>query len=168
MAINPSPSGKGPRPAKRPTVRFICAHCAGNLSAQQQQYRTEFQIGKGRLWLTAAQIITIEASAHYCDLYMLLPDRMTDVKHVVLNAGIGHLDQLGMPGIVRVHRETMVNLAQVYSIEGTKLKVYHKEDEADIRALFPNATFASLPTGHWVHAEDPEGFVRVVKGFVGG
>lgn len=140
MAINPNPSGKGPRPAKRPNVRFICAHCAGNLSAQQQQYRTEFQIGKGRLWLTAAQIITIEASAHYCDLYMLLPDRGPDVKHVVLNAGIGQIEQLGMPGIVRVHRETIVNLAQVYRIEGTKLSLYHTEKEVEIGDSFREST----------------------------
>lgn len=140
MAINPNPSGKGPRPAKRPTVRFICAHCAGNLSAQQQQYRTELQIGKGRLWLTAAQIITIEASAHYCDLYMLTPEKVPVVNREVLNVGIGHLDQLGMPGIVRVHRETLVNLAQVYSIEGTKLKVYHKEGLVTIGDSFREST----------------------------
>ena len=53
-------------------------------------------------------------------------------------------------------------------LRGDRSRYVLPEDEADIRALFPNATFASLPVGHWVHAEDPEGFVRVVKGFVGG
>lgn len=92
------------------------------------------------MWLTAAQIITIEASAHYCDLYMLTPEKVPVVNREVLNVGIGHLDQLGMPGIVRVHRETLVNLAQVYSIEGTKLKVYHKEGLVTIGDSFREST----------------------------
>ncbi len=36
-----------------------------------------------------------------------------------------------------------------------------------IRALFPAATVKTLPTGHWVHAEDPDGFVAAVDAFTG-
>lgn len=35
-----------------------------------------------------------------------------------------------------------------------------------IRRLFPAATAKTLPTGHWVHAEDPEGFVAAVDAFM--
>lgn len=53
-------------------------------------------------------------------------------------------------------------------ISGSRSRYVLPEDEDGIRALFPNATFSSLPTGHWIHAEDPEGFVKVVKGFIAG
>ena len=37
----------------------------------------------------------------------------------------------------------------------------------DIRALFPRATFAVLPeAGHWLHAEDPAGFLAAVLPFI--
>lgn len=42
------------------------------------------------------------------------------------------------------------------------------EHHVTIRALFPRATFAALPTAHWVHAEDPEGFVAAVTAFADG
>lgn len=32
---------------------------------------------------------------------------------------------------------------------------------------FPRAEFATLPTGHWVHAEDADGFVAAVDAFAG-
>jgi len=52
-------------------------------------------------------------------------------------------------------------------LRGERSRYVVPEDEAHILTLFPNATFASLPTGHWVHAEDPEGFVAAVKGYLG-
>lgn len=36
----------------------------------------------------------------------------------------------------------------------------------DIRKIFPNANFIGLPAGHWLHAEDAEGFYREVMNFV--
>ena len=36
-----------------------------------------------------------------------------------------------------------------------------------IRALFPRATFATLPAaGHWLHAEDPRGFLAAIMPFL--
>jgi pimeloyl-ACP methyl ester carboxylesterase len=36
-----------------------------------------------------------------------------------------------------------------------------------IHALFPAARFVTLKgAGHWLHADDPDGFVRVVEAFV--
>ncbi len=49
---------------------------------------------------------------------------------------------------------------------GTESKYVVEEDKADILALFPNTKFQALNTGHWVHAQDPKGFITAVKDFV--
>ncbi|MCF8275231.1 MAG: alpha/beta fold hydrolase [Flavobacteriales bacterium] len=51
-------------------------------------------------------------------------------------------------------------------INGTKSKYIVDEDKSAILDLFPNAQFKALNTGHWVHAQDPEGFVNAVKAFI--
>lgn len=51
-------------------------------------------------------------------------------------------------------------------LRGEQSRYVVPEDEAHILSLFPNATFASLHTGHWVHAEDPSGFVASVKAYL--
>ena len=41
------------------------------------------------------------------------------------------------------------------------------EDHAAFRALFPRISFASIPrAGHWLHAENPEGFLAALKEFL--
>lgn len=50
---------------------------------------------------------------------------------------------------------------------GKRSKYILEEDKGGIAELFPNCTFKSLDTGHWVHAQDPEGFVKSVKTFIG-
>jgi pimeloyl-ACP methyl ester carboxylesterase len=41
------------------------------------------------------------------------------------------------------------------------------EDHAAFRALFPRIGFASIPrAGHWLHAENPEGFLAALKEFL--
>jgi pimeloyl-ACP methyl ester carboxylesterase len=41
------------------------------------------------------------------------------------------------------------------------------EDHAGFRALFPRIAFASIPrAGHWLHAENPEGFLVTLKTFL--
>lgn len=47
-------------------------------------------------------------------------------------------------------------------IYGTKSNYITEDDFDAIRSVFPKAEFASLPTGHWIHAEDPEGFYKIV------
>jgi len=49
---------------------------------------------------------------------------------------------------------------------GTQSRYILEEDKAEILELFLHATFKSLNTGHWMHAQDPEGFVSAVKGFI--
>jgi pimeloyl-ACP methyl ester carboxylesterase len=39
-------------------------------------------------------------------------------------------------------------------------------DIEHIKTNFINAQFASLPTGHWVHAEQPQTFIEVVGNFL--
>jgi esterase len=51
-------------------------------------------------------------------------------------------------------------------ISGSQSRYVLPEDEKGIQELFPNATFVYLPTGHWVHAEDPAGLIAAVNGFV--
>ena len=41
------------------------------------------------------------------------------------------------------------------------------EDHAAFHALFPRIGFASIPrAGHWLHAENPEGFLAELQGFL--
>jgi pimeloyl-ACP methyl ester carboxylesterase len=41
------------------------------------------------------------------------------------------------------------------------------EDHAAFRALFPRISFASIPrAGHWLHAENPGGFLAELRGFL--
>lgn len=41
------------------------------------------------------------------------------------------------------------------------------EHHAAFRALFPHVTFATVPkAGHWVHAENPQGFLAVLEPFL--
>ena len=49
---------------------------------------------------------------------------------------------------------------------GTQSEYVVEEDKPDILGLFPNSEFQSLETGHWVHAQDPEGFLVAVRAFI--
>ncbi|HKL03198.1 MAG TPA: alpha/beta fold hydrolase [Cryomorphaceae bacterium] len=51
-------------------------------------------------------------------------------------------------------------------IYGSKSDYISPEEFDSIRKIFPKAKFEELPTGHWIHAEDPDGFYAAVKNFV--
>lgn len=51
-------------------------------------------------------------------------------------------------------------------IRGEKSDYIPEADFDSIKALFPQATFVGLDVGHWVHAEDPEGFYKVLMDFI--
>jgi esterase len=51
-------------------------------------------------------------------------------------------------------------------IRGDRSDYVQDEDVQQIKARFTNAQFASLPTGHWVHAEQPQAFIEVVEQFL--
>ena len=48
-------------------------------------------------------------------------------------------------------------------IRGGKSDYIREQDEAEINRLFPGATIATIPeASHWVHADQPEAFLRLV------
>jgi len=51
-------------------------------------------------------------------------------------------------------------------IRGEKSNYYEPGDEDRIRAVFPNAEIMTMDTGHWVQAEKPEEFARIVLAYL--
>lgn len=51
-------------------------------------------------------------------------------------------------------------------LSGARSRYVKPEHRADIMQLFPSARFVALRNaGHWLHADDPEGFLAVVEAF---
>ncbi len=55
---------------------------------------------------------------------------------------------------------------EVLFIYGSNSDYVLPSDFESIKKIFTRAKFAQLPTGHWVHAEDPDGLNRLFKKFV--
>ena len=54
-------------------------------------------------------------------------------------------------------------------LAGERSGYIRAEHEARIRALFPAARLATVPAaGHWVHAENPQGFLALLEPFLAG
>ncbi|MBR0651686.1 alpha/beta fold hydrolase [Roseomonas terrae] len=55
-------------------------------------------------------------------------------------------------------------------VMGGALSPYIRPEHHDaFRALFPHATFATVPkAGHWIHAENPQGFLEALEPFLAG
>jgi esterase len=54
-------------------------------------------------------------------------------------------------------------------IGGGRSDYLRAEDEPDIRRLFPRARIARIPdAGHWLHAEKPQAFLKLVEAFLAG
>ncbi|MBS0642418.1 MAG: alpha/beta fold hydrolase [Acetobacteraceae bacterium] len=52
-------------------------------------------------------------------------------------------------------------------VTGARSDYVRPEHRATIRALFPNARFVAIKNaGHWVHADNPEGFLSVLEAFL--
>lgn len=51
-------------------------------------------------------------------------------------------------------------------IKGSQSDYILEEDKEKIFKLFPDAVFSTLPTGHWVQAENPGEFVKAVYEFL--
>jgi len=79
------------------------------------------------------------------------------------------LDEIAaaMPGI-----EGWDDVAATYSgpvlfIAGARSDYIREQHRPAIRALFPRARFVTLKNaGHWLHADNPDGFVAVVEAFL--
>ena len=54
-------------------------------------------------------------------------------------------------------------------VAGARSDYIRPEHRGAIRALFPRARFVTVKdAGHWVHADNPDGFAAVVEGFLAG
>lgn len=51
-------------------------------------------------------------------------------------------------------------------LKGTRSDYVNRDDEPEIRALFPRAEIVEIDSGHWIHAEQPDEFLRVVLDFL--
>lgn len=51
-------------------------------------------------------------------------------------------------------------------VRGSKSHYVKDEDRAEIKRIFPNSTLVTMDTGHWVQAEKPVEFVKVVEDFL--
>lgn len=69
------------------------------------------------------------------------------------------IEEMGLPVLSGSKVETLF-------IYGTQSKYILEDDKDGILSIFPNSTFKPLSTGHWVHAQDPKGFVESVKNFI--
>lgn len=55
----------------------------------------------------------------------------------------------------------------VLFLKGEQSNYIRESDEASIKTMFPNASFASVSlAGHWLHADNPEGFITEVNKFL--
>lgn len=54
----------------------------------------------------------------------------------------------------------------VLFVKGKRSNYYKEGDEMLIKKIFPQATFATLDTGHWVQAENPEAFGKLVLNYL--
>jgi esterase len=62
--------------------------------------------------------------------------------------------------------DKQVHLPTIF-VRGSKSNYITDEDQAAITQQFSNATFATIPNaGHWLHAEQPEAFSRLVLAFL--
>ncbi len=56
---------------------------------------------------------------------------------------------------------------EVFLIRGGDSPYVQEEDMQHVRSYFPSAQFTSIPNaGHWLHAEQPEYFIKTVKYFL--
>jgi pimeloyl-ACP methyl ester carboxylesterase len=51
-------------------------------------------------------------------------------------------------------------------IRGERSHYVSESDAVEIQNQFPNSEIVSLPTDHWVHAEQPQLFIQTVEGFL--
>ena len=61
-----------------------------------------------------------------------------------------------LPKEPRVDRPTLF-------VSGSKSDYMNREDKDEISEIFNSVSFVELPTGHWVHAEDPDGLEKILR-----
>lgn len=72
------------------------------------------------------------------------------------------------PAMQQAVCESLVYDKPCLFIRGKHSDYVRDDDVGHIKKHFTNAEFASLPTGHWVHAEQPQAFIALVEKFLCG
>lgn len=70
------------------------------------------------------------------------------------------------PAMQQAVFETALYAKPCLFIRGAHSDYVQTSDMAELKAHFPAAEFADLPTGHWVHAEQPQAFIEVLERFL--
>lgn len=70
------------------------------------------------------------------------------------------------PSLIQAVCENVRHEKPSLFIRGEHSDYVQDHDIAQIKTLFIQAQFADLPTGHWVHAEQPQAFITTVEKFL--
>jgi pimeloyl-ACP methyl ester carboxylesterase len=81
--------------------------------------------------------------------------------------------RINLPVLKANYREYMKAVCENMYCQHETLFIYGENsdyvmtaDIAQIKTIFENVTFVSMPTGHWVHAERPQQFKQIVEDFL--
>ena len=95
------------------------------------------------------------------------------MKNLARNEQGGFRWKLNLPVIAAHYSEIMSSIRSpdrftkpVLVVRGTKSSYVSDTDITELRTLFPNLRVAEFNTGHWVHAEAPEGLSTTVTDFL--
>jgi pimeloyl-ACP methyl ester carboxylesterase len=109
-----------------------------------------------------------QLKAHISDFgtrqFLLKSLYRTDKENFGWRINIPVLDSK-MPEILKAIPKESVDVPAMF-VSGSKSDYVKAADHAAITKNFPHAQFVELPTGHWVHAEDPEGLEQLIRKFV--
>ena len=105
-----------------------------------------------------------------------IPDpavRLFLLKNLAHTPDLGYRWKVNLDAIRRSHAEICgaVTVRRYLNpclfIRGGKSEYIRDEDWPDVKMIFPRAELVTLPhAGHWVHVDDPAGFLEAVKGFM--
>lgn len=103
-----------------------------------------------------------------------LPTRQFLLTNVTRDERGGFRWKLNLPAIERNYAELIAGIPDGRSFDGATLFVRGAlsdyvlpSDEPQIRALFPQVSIVTVAgAGHWVQAEAPAGFIRLVREFL--
>ncbi len=65
-----------------------------------------------------------------------------------------------------INESKTCNLPALF-INGAKSDYITEKDSPLIKKMFPNHTLVTIDSGHWIHAEKPQEFLKVIQNFIG-
>lgn len=94
------------------------------------------------------------------NVYWIEPGKLA--LRLNLNALIENINEIGdaLPTYLKFEGDTLF-------IKGDQSEYISAEDEIEISRQFPNAQIKTVENaGHWLHAENPESFFKIVKSYI--